>query len=236
MSELARCSTPRRNGKKHVMPEDIDLRAHYRRGSGVTVWTLGHSHDPIETTLLRLREKSIERVIDVRSRPYVRRAPQYDRPALHASLVGHGFEYEWLGDKLGQRPRGSQFYDVEGYTLYEELLKESWFMKAIGLVEHQAERQRIALLCLEEQPRRCHRWALIGKLLADRGANVIHLRRDAPEQSQQEVDYVAGLAQQSLFGDPRPWRSPEPMWDMTSRRGPGEVDDEFSVDDSPDRT
>jgi uncharacterized protein (DUF488 family) len=176
----------------------------------------------MELFLARLGENEIELVVDVRSRPYARHAPQFDRPELEHSLTADGISYQWLGDKLGQRPEGGHFYDPEGHTLYDELLKEQWFMKAIGLLEHEAETRRLAVICLEEEPERCHRWALIGKLLADRGASVRHIRADGRVQSQPEVDYLAGVAQQSLFGEERVWRSPEPMWDMRTRGGPGE--------------
>ena len=210
-----------------------DLTSDFRRGTGVTVWTLGHSHHPAELFLERLREHGIEHVVDVRSRPYARHAPQYDRPELEHSLSRAGVSYQWLGDKLGQRPEGKRFYDAEGHTLYNELLKEQWFMKAVGLLEHEAETRRVALVCLEEEPERCHRWALIGRLLADRGANVRHIRSDGRVQSQQEVDYLAGVAQESLFGEERPWRSPEPMFDMRTRRGPGEAGEDDDDDFGP---
>ncbi len=203
-----------------------DLTSNYRQGTGVTVWTLGHSHHAITLFRARLRENDIELAVDVRSRPYSRHAPHFDRPELEHALTAGGISYQWLGDKLGQRPEGERFYDSEGYTLYDELLKEQWFMKAIGLLEHEAETRRIALVCLEEEPERCHRWALIGKLLADRGASVRHIRADGRVQSQQEVDYLMGIAQESLFGEERVWRSPEPMWDMRTRRGASDKDDD----------
>lgn len=217
------------------MSDALDLRSDVPRGTGVKVWTLGHSHHPLELVLRRLAEHDIQRVVDVRSRPYVRRAPQYNPPELGTSLARGGVAYAWLGDKLGQRPEGDRFYDAQGYTLYGELLKEAWFMKAIGLLEHDAGQERVALLCLEEQPERCHRWALIGKLLSDRGAQVLHIRREGTVQSQQEVDYIAGVAQDSLFADERVWRSPESMWDMDTRSGPvGDEQDDF--DESPHST
>jgi len=215
------------------MSDVTDLGGDVPRGTGVRVWTLGHSHHPLALVLERLAEQSIQCVVDVRSRPYARHASHFNRPELEASLPGAGLLYVWLGDKLGQRPAGDRFYDAEGYTLYDELLKEAWFMKAIGLLEHKAARERIALLCLEEEPERCHRWALIGKLLSDRGAQVLHVRRDGRVQSQQEIDYVAGVAQNSLFAEERVWRSPEPMWDMRTRSGPGDQAPEDDFDDSP---
>lgn len=215
------------------MTDPVDLRGDVPRGTAVSVWTLGHSHHPLELVLERLTDHEIQRVIDVRSKPYARRAVQYNRPELEVSLPHAGMTYEWLGDKLGQRPEGERFYDAEGHTLYDELLKEPWFMKAIGLLEHDADRERVALLCLEEQPERCHRWALIGKLLSSRGARVLHVRRDGNVQSQQEVDYIAGVAQASLFAEERVWRSPEPMWDMQARGGPGGDEHAIDFDDSP---
>jgi uncharacterized protein (DUF488 family) len=215
------------------MTGEVDLRSDFPRGTAVTIWTLGHSHHPLELVLERLAEHDIQRVADVRSRPYARRASQYNREELEESLPRASVAYVWLGDKLGQRPEGERFYDADGHTLYEELLKEAWFMKAIGLLEHDAGRERIALLCLEEQPERCHRWALIGKLLSERGARVLHIRRDGNVQSQQQVDYVVGVAQDSLFAEDRVWRSPEPMWDMQTRGGPRIGDDDSDFDDSP---
>src|SRR4051812_4561403 len=107
-----------------------DLRANIPRGTGVTVWTLGHVHHPYERYVKLLREHNIAVVIDVRSRPYIRHAPHYNSEALDSALTEQGFQYLYLGEHLGQRPEGERFYDDEGYTLYEEVVKEPWFLKA----------------------------------------------------------------------------------------------------------
>jgi uncharacterized protein (DUF488 family) len=190
-----------------------DLRDDIARGTGVTVGTVGHAHHPFEHYVELLQQHDIALVVDVRSRPYIRHAPHYNREALDPALTERGFEYLYLGEHLGQRPEGDRFYDDEGHTLYGEVAKEPWFLKAIGRVEFEAERQRVVLTCLEEEPERCHRYHLLGKVLCDRGARVLHVRRDGTVESQQEVSQRRGEGQASLFGDAEPqmWRSPDPM-------------------------
>jgi uncharacterized protein (DUF488 family) len=213
------------------MSEPVNLRADFPRGTGVTIWTIGHGQEALEPLVQRLLSHGVKRVVDVRSRPYSSWAEHFNGPELERTLPVAGLEYFWLGDKLGQRPAGERFYDADGYTLYDELLKEEWFMKAIGRLEHDADETPLALLCMEEAPERCHRWALIGTLLSRRGAQVLHIRRSGTVQSQQEVDYAEGVAQTTLFDEPQVWRSPEPMEDLATRGKPFPDDD--GVDSSP---
>jgi uncharacterized protein (DUF488 family) len=182
------------------------------RGTGVTLKTLGHAHDPLERFINALKDHQIGLVIDVRSRPWIKRAQHFNREALDPALDEKGIDYLWLGEHLGQRPEGDQFYDGEGYALYEPISQEPWFLKAIGRVEYEAERRRLALVCLEEEPERCHRYHLLGRVLVERGAEVEHIRRDGRIESQSEVAQRLGEAQTSLLNELNEvWRSPEPM-------------------------
>lgn len=177
----------------------------------VEVFTLGLANQPWDRVRERLSAVSVDKVIDVRSRPFARYAPQFDREELEGGLADAGIEYEWLGRHLGQRPDGAEFYDAAGHTLYDRVAAQPWFMKAIGRVEYEAERRTLVLICQEEEPERCHRWALIGKVLADRGVRILHLRKDGTIEEQARVDERSGVGQQSLLSEPGSWRSPEPM-------------------------
>lgn len=160
-----------------------------------------------------LDQHRISVVIDVRSRPYSRRAPHFNREELQSALEQHGLQYEYLGERLGGRPEGNEFYDDEGHTLYDPLVAQRWFLKDIGRIEHLAEGDPVALTCLEEQPERCHRYYLLGKVLSDRGAQVVHIRRDGRLHTQNDIGQMLGEGQDSFFAEPTPWRSPEPMRD-----------------------
>lgn len=178
------------------------------------VWTVGHVHHTMELYLDLLAQHGIQVVCDVRSVPYSRHAPQFNREELESTLESSGVRYEYLGERLGGRPDGAEFYDDDGRTLYEPLVAQRWFLKDIGRIEHLAERDCVALTCVEEQPERCHRYYLLGKVLADRGAEVVHIRRDGGLTTQHDVAQMLGEGQESLFSDePKVWRSPIPMRD-----------------------
>jgi uncharacterized protein (DUF488 family) len=191
-----------------------DLRADLPGGTGVTVWTVGHAHHPWDHYRKLLESAAIELVVDVRSRPYSRYAEHFNREQLQPALEHVALRYLWLGERLGQRPTDDKFYDAEGYVLYERLAAQKWFLKDIGRIEHEAGQQRVALTCLEEEPERCHRYWLLGKLLVQRGAEVCHIRRDGSVERQADIDHRLGLTQVSLFDATTPiWRSPLPMRD-----------------------
>jgi Domain of unknown function DUF488 len=180
-------------------------------GTGVRLWTLGHAHHRFEEVLKLLRSHEIELVVDVRSRPWVKWAGHFNREELEPALVRGGLEYAWRGDTLGGIPEGDRFYDEAGYTLYEPLVQEQWFMKGIAWVEYQAERCRLALICLEDEPERCHRHVLLARVLTERGAEVINVRGNGSIESYRDVELRLGRGQASLFEPIGVWRSPAPM-------------------------
>ena len=161
-------------------------------------------------------------MIDVRSRPFMRFAPEYNRGALEAALRERGMTYEFMGDDLGQRPHEDRFYDAEGHTLYDVIAAEPSFERAIERLEREAPSRRIALTCVEEEPERCHRYHLIGRVLQRRGVGVEHIRRDGTIETQEEVGRRIGEDQTALFE--RPWRSPFPMQGGHGR-GPSDAED-----------
>ncbi len=177
-----------------------------------TLWTLGHGTLPFQRYLALLRAHEIGVVIDVRSRPFFRWAEQYNRSSLEPALEDAGIIYRWRGELLGQRPHGDHFYDHEGHTLYDEIVKQKWFMKAIGELEYEAGHSGVALTCLEEEPWRCHRYLLLGRVLVQRENVVLHIRKDGRVQSQQQVAIERGEGQGALFGEHESvWRSIMPM-------------------------
>jgi len=182
-------------------------------GTEVTVLTVGHAHHSVEHYLRLLRLHGVDVVVDIRSRPYARHAEHFNREQLAPTLEAADVGYLWLGERLGQRPDGDEYYDEAGHVLYDRIASRKWFLKDIGRVEYEAERRRVALTCLEEEPERCHRYWLLGRVLAERGARVVHVRRDGSVEGQADVDHRLGITQGSLFDEPRPWRSPQPMRD-----------------------
>jgi uncharacterized protein (DUF488 family) len=171
------------------------------------LWTVGHSNQPFEALTKALRRERIEFVADVRSYPYSRFAPHFNREEMQSRLQDHGIRYIFLGDELGGRPSKPEHYDPEGHALYGPMSKEPEFQEAIDRLLEGALEHRIALICSEKDPRHCHRRLLVGKVLAERGVELHHMLPDGSIWTETEVSLDAG-AQSTLFGEGEvPWRS-----------------------------
>ena len=59
----------------------------------VSVFTIGHSNHPSEKFRALLQQHSIEALMDVRSAPYSRFHPQFNRKQLEAAIPAAGIRY-----------------------------------------------------------------------------------------------------------------------------------------------
>ena len=84
--------------------------------SSLVIWTIGHSNHTFERFADLMRGEGIEFVVGVRSYPYSRVAPHFNREELDVALRGIGARYLFLGEELGGRPSREEHYD-EGGTL-----------------------------------------------------------------------------------------------------------------------
>ncbi|MDP8951625.1 MAG: DUF488 domain-containing protein [Actinomycetota bacterium] len=146
-----------------------------------------------------LKKHGIEVLVDTRSQPYSRRAPHFNAGEIEANLSGEGIEYVSLGGGLGGRPRGGEFYDAQGRVDYALVAGSAPFLRGLSWLERGIRERRIALLCSEENPSGCHRRLLVGRVLAERGVVVRHIRGDGDVQTEDELLLVGG--QPALFQD-----------------------------------
>jgi uncharacterized protein (DUF488 family) len=174
-----------------------------------TIWTLGHGQRSFDEYVEMLADHDIKEVVDIRSKPLARFQPHFNRDRFRVALTEIDLEYRYLGDKLGGMPKADVYYDAEGHTLYAPLSSEPWFVAAIDEVARLGAKHGVALICLEEEPERCHRHLLVGKALSDRGVDVQHIRHAGYLESQQELDERMGVTAASYTGGA--WRSPIPM-------------------------
>ena len=65
------------------------------------IYTVGHSNHTIDHFLLLLRRHGISAIGDVRSIPYSRFAPHFNRRDLSVALRTAGITYVFLGRELG---------------------------------------------------------------------------------------------------------------------------------------
>ncbi len=143
----------------------------------MAIFTIGHSNVPAERIVALLKQHDIEVLIDVRSVPYSRYNPQFNRESFQYVLTAAGIQYIYAGQHLGGRPDDPTCYE-EGQVQYRLIMDKPWYQKGIDQLIQVASGQRVALLCSEEDPLQCHRHNLIAQTLLERGVTVWHIRGD----------------------------------------------------------
>ena len=153
----------------------------------VEILTIGHSTLPYERFLELLRRTNVTAIADVRTAPYSRQFPQFNRETLSNELRADQIAYVFLGNELGGRPSDHQFY-CDGVADYERMSRTAEFDKGLDRVLEGAKKYRIALMCSERDPLDCHRCLLVGRALAQRGIRVSHILTDGHVVSHPEIE------------------------------------------------
>ncbi len=162
----------------------------------------------MERFLELLRLHAVQVVADVRSSPYSKYTTHFDREPLTEALRAAGFQYVYLGSELGGRPRGDAYYDAQGHVLYDKVVESRAFQEGAARLEKGLRDFTVAALCAEEDPAGCHRRLLVGRVLAERGVAVDHIRGDGRLQTEAEVTAAEDGNQLSLFEEiEAPWKS-----------------------------
>ena len=175
----------------------------------LTIFTIGHSNQPAAEFDALLKQHDIQCVIDVRSKPRARFG-QFNRKPLETRLQALGIDYLYLGDSLGGHPDPDEFYEG-GRVVYDRVAGLREFRLGINRVVDEGEHRRIALMCAEEDPSKCHRHPLLARMLVERGVAVHHIRRTGATIDATALVDVAD-SQLSIFeldGEDPTWISPK---------------------------
>jgi uncharacterized protein (DUF488 family) len=142
------------------------------------VYTVGHSTRPIEEFLALLRAHGVQRIVDVRTIPKSRRNPQFGQESLRASLTAAGIRYTHMPELGGLRRArpdspnaGWRNASFRGYADY---MQTPEFAQALEALAALAADDRVAVMCAEAVPWRCHRRLLADALIV-RGDRVEHM-------------------------------------------------------------
>lgn len=179
----------------------------------MTIWTVGHSNHPWEEFLELLTRHGVGLLVDVRSSPYSRYASHFNQEAMGPALHAGGIQYLFLGDLLGGRAEGEQFYDDAGRVCYDRVAQSPGFQQGIDRLVTAAQAGRAAIMCGEEDPAECHRRLLVGRVLAGRAVEIMHIRGDGRAQSEAELaadeQFRKTGGQLTLFDreEAEPWKS-----------------------------
>lgn len=187
--------------------------------SPITIFSIGHSNQPLEAFLALLRQHAIQVLVDVRSSPYSQYVSHFNSNPLATAVKKAGIKYTFMGKELGGRPDGDEFYDDHNHVLYNLVAESSFFLNGIERLIEGGKTYRVAIMCSEEDPTSCHRHLLIGRVLTGQGVNLLHIRGDGHIQTEQELTAPQEEAsyEESLWGESVPvkeeeiWRSIRPV-------------------------
>ena len=170
------------------------------------IYTIGHSTHSIENFIKILKSRGITAIADVRSAPYSRFQPQFNREQLNKSLKDSGIEYVFVGDLIGGRSTNEDDYE-NGRVVYSRLRNSDNFESGLQRVVLGSEKYQLALMCSEKEPIECHRTLLVGQTLFERGIPITHIHGDGTLEKHE--DAIQRLLKIFKLDEPDLFRSDE---------------------------
>jgi uncharacterized protein (DUF488 family) len=168
----------------------------------MNVYTLGHSNHSIERFIELLSMHYIGAVADVRSSPWSRFAPQFNRELLQMALRQADISYVFLGAELGARPQDASYY-IDGKVNFARIAVGGPFNMGLERVRRGSEKMRIALMCAEKDPIGCHRTILVCRHLRAPGVTIEHILEDGSLENNNDTERrlmeLFGIPENDLF-------------------------------------
>ncbi|MES1261020.1 MAG: DUF488 domain-containing protein [Acidobacteriota bacterium] len=137
--------------------------------------TIGHSTHPAKEFIHLLKSHGVQRLVDVRTVPRSRHNPQFNRSELSRALHASRLHYRYmpgLGGFRRARPDSSNTgWHNLSFRGFADYMQTPEFQKNLADLIDLARAERIAVMCAEAVPWRCHR-SLIADALVARGIEV----------------------------------------------------------------
>ena len=134
--------------------------------------TIGHSTRTLDGFIRLLQAHSVSRLVDVRTVPRSRHNPQFNKTSLPGSLKKAGLEYTYMpglgGLRHAHRDSVNMGWRNASFRGYADYMQTAEFEQSLNEMIQLANQGRIALMCAEAVPWRCHR-SLIADALLIRG-------------------------------------------------------------------
>lgn len=169
------------------------------------LYTIGCSILSLDDFVRNLKANDINVVADVRSVPYSRTTPQFNRESLKERLKKERIMYGDFSKEFGARRTECNAYK-NNQVSFEKTKKLPEFIKGIQRIQNGVNMgYSIALMCTEKNPLECHRFSLVSRGIFEKtGIQAVHILTDgsfvATEQLEKKVIEKFGL-QEDLFSD-----------------------------------
>lgn len=169
-----------------------------------TLYTIGHSNHGWDNFVSIVQSHGITAVADVRSSPYSRFNPQFNRESMAHEFGRAGVSYVFLGVELGARRSEPECYSGQ-CARYDLIERSPLFQAGLQRLRAGLERHRIALLCAEKDPITCHRMILVCRALRGDAIRIEHILDDGSLESTRDAETrllaATGMPESDLFLD-----------------------------------
>jgi uncharacterized protein (DUF488 family) len=173
-----------------------------------TLLTIGHSSHTAEAFVDLLKRHGVTAVADVRSTPFSRRHPQFDRGTLRRTLAAHEIAYAFLGVELGARPTDPECY-VGEQASYERIAATELFAEGLARLRRGIASHRVAVMCAEGEPIECHRMILVCRHVRGPGLAIEHILADG--RLEPNVETEARLVKRTRAAQGRLFEGDDPV-------------------------
>ncbi len=173
--------------------------------------TVGHASLAVNEFVALIQTYGVNCIVDVRSMPYSRFAPQFNRESLKTDLQLNDIEYLYLGHYLGGRRDSPEVLFPNGHVDFSKVRNLEDFQKGVRqAIEKVRAGSNVSLMCAEKNPFNCHRFMLVSRELAAKGVRVAHILSAKEHVSQEDLEdkllkrYFRGQQQLCLFEPSKP--------------------------------
>lgn len=181
------------------------------------IFTIGYSSFSLEVFLNTLKKYKITAVADVRSQPYSKFKPEFNRESFKEVLSKNNIAYVFLGEECGARVDDSKCY-TNGKVNYDLVAQNQIFKNGLKRIKKGMEKYNIVLMCAEKDPITCHRTILVSRNLQSAGVKIKHILSNG--RVEQHKDSEQRLLKLFNLNYPEMFRSDEQrLNDAYSRQG-----------------
>ena len=148
------------------------------------IFTIGHTIQSLDDFYDMLQHYDINCIIDVRSMPFSKHAPQFNKESLCLYLKSKSVLYAHFGKEFGARRDDCLQYVHNGNEDFMQVnfelgVNTDNFKAGINRLDKALSQNRtIALMCTEANPLDCHRFSFISRYLYDNKYEIMHIIRD----------------------------------------------------------
>ena len=149
-----------------------------------TLFTIGYATKEIEEFIRLLKSNGINCLVDVRTSPYSKQFPDYNKESLELTLKAHNIVYLHFGEEFGARRIEETAYTRElnfigeehEYVDFRKVQELSAFKRGCERITNGVKRgYTICFMCSEKYPYDCHRAILVGNWFYNNGYLVKHI-------------------------------------------------------------